>query len=104
VEERDLLVANEAVEVHRQVDHRVLQTLAPVNGDDLHRLGVALQPPRPLAAAAVATALPAEPLQQRGQAKPLAVGDVVQHLADVVQVGEVTLAARTGQHPLGQSA
>ncbi len=34
----------------------------------------------------------------------LALGDVVQHLSDVAQVGEPTLAADLGEHPSGQPA
>ena len=34
-----------------------------------------------------------------GEAEPLAVGDLVQHLAEVVEVGEQPLAVRAGRAP-----
>ena len=57
-----------AVERERQVDDRVLQPLAHPHRHDLHRRGVAVQPPVAFRCAAAVFALGAQPVPQRGQA------------------------------------
>ena len=47
-------------------------------------------------------ALLAQPVEQAGQAETLAVLDVVEHLAEVVEVGQQPLAVGPGEHPRGQ--
>ena len=51
------------------------------------------------AARPLAGALHAQPVEQRGQPEPVAVGGLVQHLRDVREVGQVPLAALPGRAP-----
>ena len=85
-----------------QVDDRELQPLAAVDGEDLHRLGVGLQPPAAFLAVGVFLGF-GDPLPQPGgegrHPQPLGGGGGVEELADVAEVGQVALAARPGQEP-----
>ena len=91
------------VEREGQVDERVLQPLAHPHRHDLDRGGVAVEPAVALGGAGPLLALVAQPLQQRRQPEAVAVGDLVEQLGEVLDVGEVPLAAAPGQHPLGHA-
>ena len=90
----------------RQVHHRELEALAAVDGEDLHRFGVGLQPAAAFLAVGVffrfGDAL-AQPGGQRRRPQPLGGGGGVEQLADVAEVGEVAFAAGPGQEPGGET-
>jgi hypothetical protein len=72
--------------------------------DELDRGGITVETAGALGGRGRLSALAAEPLQQRRQPEPLAVGDVVEHLTQMMQVGEKPLAVRAGQDALGEAA
>jgi hypothetical protein len=89
-----------------QADDGELQALGPVDGQDLHREVVGLQPagarlvavPRPRVGHP-----PAQPRGQRRRAEALRRPRPVQELGDVAQVGERPLAAGAREHAGGQA-
>ena len=100
-----LVVAPDRVPQERAVDDGELEALAAVDRQDLHGVGVGLQPPGALL---VATFLDggadpgAQPARQRGGAEALVDRGAVQELADVAQVGHAPLAVDVLQDTLGQ--
>ena len=74
-----------------------------MDADDLHGCCVRVEAAVPLVGLLGSTTFTPQPLQQRRKAQPFPVGDVVQRLGDVVQVGEQPLALRLREHALGQS-
>ena len=90
--------------VHRhegEVDDGVLQSLALMDGRDLHRGGVAVEAADALLRAGLA--LGPQPLQQPGRPERQADSGLVQGLGDVTQVGEQPLAA-DGAEDAGRQA
>ena len=106
VEQRPGGLGDESVGDRREVDHGVLQPLAGVDRDQLHCLRVGVEPSGALDAAARAALghLLAQPAQQGDHAQVVALGHLVQRLADVAQVGEPALPAHLGQDPPRQAA
>ena len=88
------------------VDDRELEPLAAVHGQDLHRLGVALQPAAALLVVVVGGRLQhalAQPRGQRGGAHLLGHRGGVEQLADVAEVGHPPLAVDHREHARGQA-
>ena len=106
VEHRHVLVlAARAPVPHVGAEHnRELESLAAVDGDDLHGLRVRLQPPRPLLVLAVPGGIvdaPAQPGRHGGRPEALGRPGFVQQLRNVAEIRHEPLARRARQDPLG---
>ena len=99
VVEHDLPRGHVAVEAEGQVDEGVLQPLADPDRHHLHRGRVAVEAPVALGRALPLAALGPQPVEQGRQPEALAVGQLVQDLRDVGQVGHVPLAPAVREHP-----
>ena len=89
----------------RAVDDRELEALAAVDRQHLDRLGVGLEPPRPLLLALVALGVGdalGEPAAQRGSPEPLGARRPVEQLGEVAEVGQLALAVADREHPGGE--
>ncbi len=106
VEQRSDRLRDVPVGDRGEVDDGVLEPLAGVDGHQLDRGGVGVEPSGPLGTppGAALGHLLAQPGQQRHHAEAVALGHLVECLADVAQVGEPAFAADLGQHPAGQTA
>ena len=87
-----------------QVDDGVLEALARVDGDDLHRGGVVVEATGALGGGSTLPPLLAEPAEEPGQAEAIPGRGLVQHLGQVAQVGQEPLAADASQDPLAEPA
>ena len=92
-----------AVEEVREVDDRVLQSLAAVDGEDLYGGRVGVEPAGALGRREGLAALRPEPLEQGGQPEPLPARGLVEQLAEVVEVGHQPFAVGARQHPARQA-
>ncbi len=104
VKQHQFAFLNVAVESEWQVHHRILQTLAHPHRHDLDGRGVAIDPAVAFGSATAILALAAQPVSQRRKGIALPVGDLLQQLRHVGQVGHVPLALLPRQHAVAHTA
>ena len=101
VEERDFARVRPPVPHERTEDDGKLEAFAPVDGDDLHRVGIRLKPAGALLALGVARRVvdpSAQPRRHGGRTEPFGHACLVEQLRDVAQVRHEALSRSLGQH------
>ena len=106
MEERDRGCGpNVPIAQRREIDDRVFQALARMDRHQLNCRGIAVKASGPLRAPAIPGPgdLVAQPTHQRHHPQALGQRDLVQHLGDVAQVGQLPLPIDEAEHPCGET-